>query len=77
MTDTGKPTNSRNRYYERLLAGIVRYEPHDRQAVLAFRAKMYGPASVYADEAYLRWLYEEPVSSPAKPTEFWLYRKDG
>lgn len=73
-TSTAGPHTS---YHDQVLAGITRYEPGERQELLAFRRAMYGSKSVFADESYLRWLYEDPASSSGNPLAFWLYRKEG
>jgi GNAT superfamily N-acetyltransferase len=58
-------------------ADIVRYEPDDQPAVLAFRRRMYGPNSVFADAAYLQWMYQDPERTALDRSPLWLYRKNG
>jgi len=67
----------RSRYRDQMRADITHYTSRDEADVLQFRRTMYGPESVFADAAYLHWLYEDPERVAAAQTAFWLYCKAG
>ncbi len=64
-------------YRARLLANVQPYLPSAQAEVLAFRAAMYGPESVYCDPAALEWLYEEPARDGEPAASLSLYRQHG
>jgi hypothetical protein len=76
VSATGGPV-PHSSYRDQVLADITGYEPGDRQELLTFRRAMYGSEASVADEAYVRWLYEDPTYSISGGTPLWLYRKDG
>jgi GNAT superfamily N-acetyltransferase len=45
------------------LAAPARYQPAQREALLAFLQRAYGSSSLFAQESYVRWLYEEGQGS--------------
>lgn len=61
-------------FRERLRARVARFEPGDRDEVVAFRREMYGERSIFADPAYLEW---ESRRADVRPNPFWVYRDDG
>jgi len=64
-------------YVDQVLADIKRYEPGDRQELLAFRSAMYGGSSGRSDERYVHWLYEDPTYASSGYTPLWVYKKNG
>ncbi len=67
----------RSRYRDQMRADITHYTHADETDVLQFRRTMYGSNSVFADAAYLHWLYQDTERVAAEQTVFWLYRKGG
>jgi hypothetical protein len=70
-----KPSGA-TRYRDALRAAITPFADADTDNILSFRREMYGESSIYADPAYLQWMYG-PDPSAGPPGLLWLYRKDG
>jgi hypothetical protein len=64
-------------YADRLLAQITRTTPADREELLEFRARMYGPQSAFADPRWVQWLYDDAPLAAARGPALWLYRDSG
>jgi predicted N-acetyltransferase YhbS len=74
---SGRPRAGTVRIPERLRKSVSWYEPADREAVLAFHAKMFGPDSRQANPDRFAWLYEgNPCEVPGAPRMF-LARRSG
>lgn len=67
------PAAAPSRYEGQLRASITRYVAGDRDEILAFRRRMYGERSVYAEPAYVDWLY----GGRGDDTPLWVYRRNG
>jgi hypothetical protein len=64
-------------YMDRLKAKVARYTAADRAALLAFRREMYSDSSIFADPAYVAWMYEQAPSAAESGPSLWLYRDGG
>ena len=64
-------------YAERLIAAITRATPADREELLAFRARMYGPQSAFADPRWVQWLYDAAPQSAQRGPALWVFRDGG
>jgi GNAT superfamily N-acetyltransferase len=64
-------------YAERLIAAITRTTPADREELLEFRARMYGPQSAFADPRWVRWLYDEAPLAADRGPALWVFRDAG
>ncbi len=71
------PTSSSQRYLGQLKAEVAVYHPDQREEMLQFRRAMYGQASIFGDDAYLRWMYEQPALQSPAHIALWLYQKRG
>jgi hypothetical protein len=61
---------------KRLAADIRRTTTEEREDLLAFRSRMYGPRSAFADPAWVRWLYDDVPTRKERPA-LWVYRRAG
>jgi GNAT superfamily N-acetyltransferase len=64
-------------YAERLIAAITRATPADREELLEFRARMYGPHSAFADPRWVQWLYDDAPLAAARGPALWVFRDAG
>ncbi|HVU02564.1 MAG TPA: hypothetical protein VHE30_12470 [Polyangiaceae bacterium] len=71
------PSERASAYARKLLAAVTQTTPAEREEVLEFRAKMYGPRSAFADPAWVRWLYDDAPAARAKGPALWIFRHEG
>jgi GNAT superfamily N-acetyltransferase len=66
----------RSGYADRLIAKAAPSTLAERAELLEFRTRMYGPASVYADPAWVSWLYDAPPTTVSRGPVLWTWRHD-
>jgi hypothetical protein len=74
---TALPTRNHLHRADRVALGIARTTSAERAELLAFRARMYGPESAFADPAWVRWMYDEAPAAAVRGPALWTYRHEG
>jgi hypothetical protein len=75
--DVRPAQRTRSTFVRQIASEISRTTPDERADLLDFRARMYGPKSVYADPAWVRWLYDEPPMVATTGAALWTFRHEG
>lgn len=71
---TPEPASS---YRARVREKIRLATDDDVEEIVAFRRRMYGPASFLASRDYLSWMFDHPGGLSCAPSPQWLFRAEG